>query len=77
MLFHGKDGKKDGKEEDNGGDWNFRGLCITNLLERVLLGLESKRTLLGFDEVFSYACRHATSLGIVRSTSFSNICEAL
>ena len=46
MLFHGKDGNKDGKKEDNDEDWNFRNLCITNLLERVLLGLESKRILI-------------------------------
>ena len=77
MLFNEKNGSEDDKKEDNDRGRDFRDFCITNLLERVLLGLESKRISIRFDEVFSYACRHATSLGIIGSKSFSNFCEAL
>ena len=65
MLLYGED-DKDNKSEENDRDRDFRSLCITSLLERVLLGLESKMILISFDDAFSYLCRRATSLGSIR-----------
>ena len=79
MLFDGKDGDKDGKKEDIDRDRDFRDLCITNMLERVLLGLESKfiqdltmhsLTLVGTRQVLE-------SLGPSLSQILAKLCEML
>ena len=79
MLFPGKDGDKDGKKEDTDGDRDFRDLCITNMLERILLGLESKciqdmtmhsLTLVGTRQV-------SESLGPSLSQILAKLCEML
>ena len=77
MLFHGQDGDKDGNKEDDDQDRDFRNLCITILLERVFLSLESKWIRIRSDCVFTYTCRRTTSPGSTRSKSFSDLYETL